>query len=44
MSSVCETWSLEDLVDMTEKDMDALLESYRPGKVPSLDQIRQETS
>lgn len=44
MSSVCETWSLEDLVDMTEKDMDALLAYYQPGKVPSLDEIRQETS
>ena len=40
MSRVCESWSLEDLTDMTEGDMEALLGFYKAGKVPFLGQLR----
>lgn len=40
MSKVCVKWSLEDLCEMDEGDMEQLLEYYRPDKVPSLEQIR----
>lgn len=40
MSKVCESWSLEDLVDLDGEDMDALLRFYRPGTVPKLEQLR----
>ena len=40
MSKVSEAWPLEDLVDMDEADMEALLGYYRPGEVPSLESIR----
>jgi len=40
MSKVCEAWPLEDLVDMNEDDMEILLGFYKPGDVPSLDNIR----
>ena len=40
MSKVCESWSLEDLVEMDEEDMEQLLGFYRPGTVPSLGEIR----
>ncbi|KAF2762215.1 siroheme synthase middle domains-like protein [Pseudovirgaria hyperparasitica] len=40
MSKVCDSWSLEDLVDMEEKDMEALLGYYHPNAVPSLDNLR----
>ena len=40
MSRVCEQWSLEDLCDMKDEDMEALLGFYKPGVVPSLDQLR----
>ena len=39
MSRVCESWSLEELTAMTEEDMQALLDFYRPNKVPSYQQI-----
>jgi len=42
MSRVCESWSLEDLTDMTEQDMEALLGFYKPNEVPSLKQVRNE--
>lgn len=42
MSKVCEAWPLEDLVDMNEDDMEALLGFYKPGDVPSLNTIRSE--
>lgn len=42
MSKVCESWSLEDLVDLDGEDMDALLRFYRPGTVPKLEQLRDE--
>ena len=40
MSKVCVKWTLEDLCEMTEDDMDALLRSYGPNVVPTLDQVR----
>ena len=40
MSKVCEDWSLEDLVEMDEEDMDKLLGFYKPGTVPSFEEVR----
>ena len=40
MSKVCVDWSLEDLCDMDEEDMDRLLRSYAPEDVPSFEQVR----
>ena len=40
MSKVCEQWTLDELCEMTEEDMEELLGFYRPGTVPSLDQVR----
>lgn len=40
MSKVCMKWTLEDLCEMSEQDMDALLQSYEAGGVPSFDQVR----
>ncbi|GAM85228.1 hypothetical protein ANO11243_032320 [Dothideomycetidae sp. 11243] len=40
MSKVCTKWSLEDLCEMSENDMDELLQSYKPNMVPSLEQVR----
>jgi precorrin-2 dehydrogenase/sirohydrochlorin ferrochelatase len=40
MSRVCEQWTLDELCDMTEEDMETLLGFYAPGTVPSLDAVR----
>lgn len=40
MSKVCEQWSLEDLVEMDEKDMEKLLGFYKPNTVPKFEEIR----
>lgn len=40
MSRVCESWSLEDLVEMNEGEMDRLLTYYKSDEVPSLKAIR----
>ncbi len=40
MSRVCEEWSLEDLVEMDEEDMDMLLGFYKPGTVPRFEEVR----
>lgn len=40
MSRVCENWSLEELTDMNEADMEELLGFYGSNKVPSLSQVR----
>lgn len=40
MSKVCETWNLEDLLEMDEEDMEALLCFYASETVPSLEQLR----
>ncbi|KZF23350.1 siroheme synthase middle domains-like protein [Xylona heveae TC161] len=42
MSKICESWSLEDLCEMDEKDMDELLKSYKSGDVPCLHEVRHE--
>ncbi|MCJ1223716.1 Bifunctional dehydrogenase and ferrochelatase [Toensbergia leucococca] len=39
MSKVCESWSLEDLVEMDEEDMETLLAYYQPGTVPSFEKV-----
>ncbi|PKY04992.1 siroheme synthase middle domains-like protein [Aspergillus campestris IBT 28561] len=43
MSGVCESWSLDDLVEMTDDDMDGLLQHYKSGKIPTLSDIRSST-
>lgn len=40
MSRVCEDWSLQDLCEMEEADMEALLGYYQPNTVPTLRQLR----
>ena len=40
MSRVCESWTLEELVKMNEKDMETLLGFYEPGTVPRYNEIR----
>jgi precorrin-2 dehydrogenase / sirohydrochlorin ferrochelatase len=40
MSKVCEQWTLDDLCEMTEEDMEVLLGFYKPGSVPRLEQVR----
>ncbi|KAF2789382.1 siroheme synthase middle domains-like protein [Melanomma pulvis-pyrius CBS 109.77] len=40
MSKVCEQWTLDELCEMTEEDMEALLGFYKPGTVPSLETVR----
>ncbi|KAI9882442.1 MAG: hypothetical protein M1823_005810 [Watsoniomyces obsoletus] len=42
MSKVCEKWSLDDLCDLTDEDMERLLGFYQPGKVPRLADLRGE--
>ncbi|GAB7354684.1 hypothetical protein MBLNU459_g5105t1 [Dothideomycetes sp. NU459] len=40
MIQVCDKWSLEDFCDMTERDMEVLVESYEPFAVPSFEQVQ----
>jgi precorrin-2 dehydrogenase/sirohydrochlorin ferrochelatase len=40
MSRVCEEWSLEELVEMGEEDMDRLLGFYKPNAVPTFEEVR----
>ncbi|RMJ23161.1 Siroheme synthase [Aspergillus sp. HF37] len=40
ISTVCETWSLEELVQMDDRDMDRLLAHYESGKIPSFSDTR----
>ncbi|KAL4905171.1 hypothetical protein BDW74DRAFT_19941 [Aspergillus multicolor] len=40
MSAICESWRLEDLVHMTEEDMDILLTYYQAGGIPTLGDVR----
>ena len=42
MSRVCEEWTLEELCEMGEDEMVALLAGYREGKVITLREIRGE--
>lgn len=37
---MCESWSLENLVEMDEEDMDVLLGFYQPGTVPTFERVR----
>ncbi|OJJ07087.1 hypothetical protein ASPVEDRAFT_356192 [Aspergillus versicolor CBS 583.65] len=40
MSGVCESWDLEDLVQMNEGEMTALLTHYKSGGIPTLAEVR----
>ena len=40
MSKVCEQWSLDNLVEMDEGDMEKLLGFYNPNIIPSFQEIR----
>ncbi|KAI9763120.1 MAG: Bifunctional dehydrogenase and ferrochelatase [Geoglossum simile] len=40
MSKVCERWSLEDLCQMDENDMETLLGSYATNEIPQFSEIR----
>ncbi|KAI9930190.1 hypothetical protein ASPWEDRAFT_288930 [Aspergillus wentii DTO 134E9] len=40
MSGVCESWSLEELVQMDDRDMHSLLSHYDSGKIPAFNEIR----
>ncbi|KAF4302282.1 siroheme synthase [Botryosphaeria dothidea] len=40
MSKVCESWSLDDLVEMDESDMEKLLGFYKPNTIPLFPEIR----
>ncbi|KAL3490455.1 hypothetical protein BJX62DRAFT_207196 [Aspergillus germanicus] len=40
MSGICEAWRLEDLVQMDERDMAALLKHYESGLIPTLGEVR----
>jgi precorrin-2 dehydrogenase/sirohydrochlorin ferrochelatase len=40
MSKVCLQWSLEDLCEMQERDMEVLVQSYASNKVPDLAEVR----
>jgi precorrin-2 dehydrogenase/sirohydrochlorin ferrochelatase len=39
MSAVCESWSLDQLVKMSDDDMDGLLSHYASGNVPSFEEV-----
>lgn len=39
MSAVCESWSLDQLVKMSEDDMDKLLSHYASGNVPYFEEV-----
>ncbi|KAF9729321.1 hypothetical protein PMIN06_004421 [Paraphaeosphaeria minitans] len=40
MIKVSDKWTLDDLCEMTDEDMDGLLGFYTPNTVPSLDEVR----
>jgi precorrin-2 dehydrogenase/sirohydrochlorin ferrochelatase len=40
MSKVCEQYTLDELCAMTEEDMEVLLGFYKPGTIPSLEEVR----
>ena len=40
MTKVCENWTLEELCDMSEADMDILLRNYEKGDIPSFEEVR----
>lgn len=40
MSRVCDSWSLDDLCEMDDEDMEKLLGFYKPNTVPTFEEIR----
>lgn len=40
MSKVCEQYTLDELVSMTEEDMEILLGFYKPNTVPTFEEVR----
>ena len=42
MSGVCESWSLGELVQMNDQDMDKLLAHYESGNIPKFDEVRSD--
>lgn len=40
MIKVSDKWTLDDLCEMTDEDMEGLLGFYKPNTVPSLDEVR----
>ncbi|EEQ31255.1 Bifunctional dehydrogenase and ferrochelatase [Microsporum canis] len=40
ISRICESWSLDELVNMTEDDMENLLQHYNSGNIPTFEQVR----
>lgn len=40
MSRVCDSWTLENICEMDEKDMETLLGYYEGNTVPSFDEVR----
>lgn len=42
MTKVCEAWSLEQLGDMDDQDMEALLKGYGKGEVVSYKELREK--
>ncbi|KAK6346788.1 Bifunctional dehydrogenase and ferrochelatase [Orbilia brochopaga] len=41
MSAVCDSWSFEQLAEMTEADMDVILAGYPDGTVKSYDDVKK---
>ena len=41
MIDVCEKYSLDELVDLEEEDMDRLLSHYQEGTVPAYHEVHQ---
>ena len=37
---MCEQWTLDELCEMTEEDMEALLGFYKHNTVPTLETVR----
>lgn len=40
MSGVCESWDLDELVQMGDQDMSRLLTHYESGTIPGFSEIR----
>lgn len=43
MSKVCEQWSLQELTDLNDKDMEILLGFYAPNEIPSSEVVRMQS-
>ena len=44
MSKVCEQWTLDQLVEMSEQDMETLLRYYASNEIPTYEQVEVGTS